>query len=164
MRCALVVALATLSGCIQVTRVVPEDVKVETPDPFLAPGDPDLATTDVEGLFGAPELDPNCYFYEPEKSWYRYWNRNWFQAFRWDGAWFLLRPEDVPAFLRGRVDLEPIRERAKSREERLRELEQQYEEIERRERERQERELGGADPRSSDDPGPGDAPGDDASP
>jgi len=139
----LALTLTALLGCIQVTRVVEDEKPVKTPDPFLAAADPDLASTDAEGWFGAPELDPNCYFYQPEKSWYRYWNRNWFVAYRWDGSWFLLPEKEVPAFLRGRVDLEPLRERAKSRTDRLRELEEKYEQLERQaeeEREREERE------------------------
>ncbi len=119
------------AGCIQVVRQTTEpEIEVRTPNPFTQESQGKLEATDTKGLFKAPELDKNCYYYEPKKEWYRFSYNRWFQAFRWDGYWFELRDEDVPKFLRNRV---PIVETV-TKKKRLEELDKKLEEIDKQER------------------------------
>ncbi len=71
------------------------------PEPFAGPGPPSLEETDVPGLQAASSLDPDVYYHEPSELWYRYTFRRWYQAFRWDGHWFIV--EEVPDFLAERA-------------------------------------------------------------
>jgi hypothetical protein len=147
-------ALTALASCVQVVQRAPDAPPPRTPDPYLAEAPGDLVPTDHPGLFQAPELGRTCYTYEPDRSWYRFAYSNWYQAFRWDGEWFLLLDKDVPKFLAGRVPKAPER----PRERRLDDLERELEEIDRREREERER------LRPSPQSGPRDAPSAEASP
>lgn len=135
-------------ACVQVVQTAPpQEPPPRTPDPFTSMEDPVLEPTDQPGLFKASSLDPNCYFIENDGAWYRFAYNSWYQAFRWDGAWFQLRPQDVPKVLAGRVKIQPnetLKERLKEQERRLEEIDRQerLEEQERRleEIDRQERE------------------------
>ena len=118
-------------GCIQVVRQQGEpEIEIRTPNPFTKENQGQLEPTDFKGLFKAPELDKNCYYYEPKKEWYRFSYNRWFQAFRWDGYWFELRDEDVPKFLQNRVPVvaEPTKKK------RLEELDKKLEELDKQER------------------------------
>jgi hypothetical protein len=70
-----------------------------TPAPLVGNGSPTLEPSSVEGLFGAPGVHPDLYYYAPDDLWYRYWRGAWYQAFHWDGAWF--PPRQVPESLKG---------------------------------------------------------------
>ena len=119
------------TGCIQIVKTGGEpELEVRTPNPFTTESQGKLEPTEFKGLFKAPELDKNCYYYEPKKEWYRFSYNRWFQAFRWDGYWFELRDEDVPKFLQGRV---PIVETV-TKKKRLEELDKKLEEIDKQER------------------------------
>lgn len=68
------------------------------PAPFAGEEVPTLELLETEGLFRAPSVDPHLYFYAPDDLWYRYWREEWYQAFRWNGAWF--PPASLPEPLR----------------------------------------------------------------
>jgi len=126
-------------GCIQVVQQpAPPEIKVKTPKPFLASGDPELQPTDQADWLAAPSLDISCYFYKKDQTWYRFWRNRWFQAFRWDGAWFELPENEIPEFLRAQAEIKPEIQKSKPKLDRLKELERRYEELERKEREEQE--------------------------
>ena len=119
------------TGCIQIVRTNTEpEIEVRTPNPFTKESQGKLEPTDFKGLFKAPELDKDCYYYEPKKEWFRFSYNRWFQAFRWDGYWFELRDEDVPKFLQNRVPVvaEPTKKK------RLEELDKKLEELDKQER------------------------------
>ena len=130
-----ILALTLLAACVQVVQRPPEEPPPPTPDPYLAAGPGELVATDHPGLFQAPELGRTCYTYEPKREWYRFAYNHWYQAFRWDGDWYLVPDAQVPKFLAGRVPKEPVRSKA----DKLDELERQLEEIDRKEREERER-------------------------
>lgn len=95
-------ALVVLAACqptgFGITATPPPEVKQPPiPSPFRGEEQPVLERTDKQGLFSAPELAPNVYFYEAEDLWYRYAYRRWYQAFRWNGSWFIL--EEPPEIL-----------------------------------------------------------------
>jgi len=128
-----------LAACVQVVQQqAPPEIKVKTPDPFFAAEDPALEPTDQPDWLAAPSLDVSCYFYKQDKTWYRFYRNRWFQAFRWDGAWFELPESEVPAFLQAQAEQKPIVQKSKSKMERLKELERRYEELEQQEAEREE--------------------------
>ena len=100
---ALVVAvLLGVGSCTlnMTTTTVPESVEGPIPPPFEGVEAPALAPTDVEGLSRAPSLAPNVYYYAPADLWYRRSYRRWYQAFRWNGNWFILA--ETPEVLVGR--------------------------------------------------------------
>ena len=70
------------------------------PDPLSGDGPPALEETDEPGLLAAPSLDANLYYHQPSELWYRHTFRRWYQAFRWNGNWFLV--DEVPEFLADR--------------------------------------------------------------
>ncbi len=90
---------ACVSGAIT-TTTLPEAREGPIPSPFEGDEAPLLETSDVEGLMKAPGLGPNVYYHGPADLWYRRAYRRWYQAFRWNGNWFIL-PE-TPAVLVGR--------------------------------------------------------------
>ncbi len=97
---AAFVALAacTPTGFSITATPTPEPKQPPIPSPFSGEEEPVLEATDKDGLHMAPGLAPNVYFYEPEDVWYRYAYRRWYQAFRWNGSWFILdEPPDVLA-------------------------------------------------------------------
>jgi hypothetical protein len=119
------------AGCIQIVQQPTEpEIEVRTPKPFTSENHGKLEPTELKGLFQVPELDKACYYYEPKKEWYRFSYNRWFQAFRWDGAWFELRDEDVPKFLQGRVQIVE----GPTKKKRLEELDKKLEEIDKQER------------------------------
>jgi hypothetical protein len=123
---ALVLAGA---ACIQVVQTAPDmEPEPQTPDPLVSMEPPKLVPTEAPGLFAAPALDPTLYYYEPDELWYRYSYRRWFQAFRWDGAWFV--PERVPDVVKARVP----EETPKTLKEQIRTLDKKLEELDRDER------------------------------
>jgi len=135
-RATLLLAAWTLAACVQIVQNPgPPEIEVKTPKPFLAEGPPALEPTEESDWFGAPSLDVSCYYYKPDKYWYRFFRNRWFQAFRWDGAWFELPDEEVPPFLQARAEIKPEIQQSKSKREKLDELQRQLEEIDRRERE-----------------------------
>lgn len=96
MRLSSIAALAlVLLGCptgnFDVTVTQPPPIK-QPPIPGSFEGDaaPGLEATDRPGVFSAPELGPNVWFHEPADLWYRHAYRRWYQAFRWNGNWFVL--------------------------------------------------------------------------
>lgn len=105
---ALLLPVLLASGCLilgatgglTVTQV-PDEYEGPIPDPFSGDAPPALEPTPYEGLLRAPSLGSDVYYHEPTDLWYRYTFRRWYQAFRWDGAWFVL-PE-TPTIL---VDVE----------------------------------------------------------
>jgi hypothetical protein len=126
-------ALAALlsAACIQIVQTPSEpEIEVRTPNPFTNENQGKLEPTDFKGLFTAPELDKNTFYYAPKKEWYRFSYNRWFQAFRWDGYWFELRDEDVPRFLQGRVEVV----QGPTKKKRLEELDKKLEEIDKQER------------------------------
>ena len=103
--CAATAALLIASACIQVVQTAPPmEPEPRTPDPLVSLEEPKLEPTEVEGLFAAPGLAESLFYYEPQELWYRYEYRRWFQAFRWDGYWFV--PEKVPEVLKAMVPAE----------------------------------------------------------
>lgn len=107
MRVIVSLVLASLlCGCLQMTVVPTEEgPRIRLPKPFEGEEPPALEATDQEGLYLAPLLAPNVYFHEAEELWYRYAYRSWYQAFRWNGNWFVL--DDVPPILANREIIRP---------------------------------------------------------
>ncbi len=102
-RAALAVAGLLCGACVAfgiTTTVQPESREGPIPPPFQSDEAPALAASNVEGLFRAPSLGPNVYFHEPAQLWYRRAYRRWYQAFRWNGNWFILAK--TPQILVGR--------------------------------------------------------------
>jgi hypothetical protein len=112
------------SACIQVVQTAPpQEPEPRTPEPFVSMEEPKLVPTEVPGLFAVPSLDATVYYYKPEELWYRYAYRSWYQAFRWDGAWFI--PGKLPDVVKARVPQETpktIKEQVKSLDQKLEEL------------------------------------------
>jgi hypothetical protein len=129
------VLLAT--ACIQVVRTTQEqEPEPRAPDPLISMTEPKLEPTGVEGLLAAPALDPTLYYYEPDELWYRYAYKRWYQAFRWDGNWFI--PDDVPKAVKDRSP----KETPKTVKDKAKELKGKLDEIDRQERlEQLEREM-----------------------
>ncbi len=102
-RAALAGAGLLCGACVAfgiTTTVQPESTEGPIPTRFQSDEPPALAASDVEGLFRAPSLGPNVYFHEPPNLWYRRAYRRWYQAFRWNGNWFILA--ETPEILVGR--------------------------------------------------------------
>ena len=132
--------LLLCSGCVQIVTTQGEpEIEVRTPKPFLGDGPGDLQPTDVKGLFKAPKLDPNCYYYKPKDEWYRFSYNRWFTAYKsWQAEWWEMRDEDVPKYLQGRVALVE----GKSKKQKLEDLDKRLEELDRQERlEQQQKQL-----------------------
>ena len=85
------------TGLSIVMQPAPAVKQPPIPSTFEGDGDPTLEKTDQAGLFYVPELGPNVYFYKSDDLWYRYAYHRWYQAFRWDGNWFIL--QDPPEVL-----------------------------------------------------------------
>jgi hypothetical protein len=138
LRALLALAAALLAtACIQVVRTTQEqEPEPRAPDPLVSMEEPKLEPTGVEGLLAAPALDPTLVYYEPEELWYRYAYKRWYQAFRWDGNWFI--PDDVPKAVKDRSP----KETPKTVKDKAKELKGKLEEIDRKERlEQLEREM-----------------------
>lgn len=101
-RAVLALVCAVCTGCAYgvTTTTQPAPREGPIPPPFVGDDPPALAPTDVEGLSRAPSLAPNVYYYAPADLWYRRAYRRWYQAFRWNGNWFILA--ETPTVLVGR--------------------------------------------------------------
>ncbi len=94
---------AALTGCpmnfgISVQPATPARPEEPMPPAFEGEVDPPLEALSAEGLFVAPAVNPHLYYSSSDDLWYRYWRGRWYQAFRWNGAWF--PPRRVPESLR----------------------------------------------------------------
>jgi len=128
---ALALALSLCAGCIvsmgsSSTPTHPEE-RIPVPDKFKADHAPALVECEVEGCKRAPELDPNLYYCAKDGHWFRYALNRWYLAFAWDGNWFPTTKGDLPPSL---VAITPAPEEVKkSREARLKELDQKLQKI-----------------------------------
>jgi len=93
-------------GCIglAVTQI-PENTEPPIPNPFRGDTPPELEETEAEGVMAAPSLGPNVFYVESEDLWYRYRYKRWYQAFRWNGTWFI--QPDPPPLVVAQVSLDP---------------------------------------------------------
>ena len=126
------VALIAFTSCIsvQVSRR-PEEAPTRTPNEFVTVEEPVQEPTGVDGLFRAPNIDKNLFYYAPDKAWYRWAYDQWFQAFRWDGKWYAIPEKDMPKpILTVEIDRAPER----SLKDKLREQERALKEIDRKRR------------------------------
>ena len=92
-------ALLLLAGCptgfgVQVVQPPPLPPEPPMPPSFEGETAPELEPTSSAGLFRAPTVDTQLYYYAPDDLWYRQWRGKWYQAFSWNGAWF--PPRQVP--------------------------------------------------------------------
>jgi hypothetical protein len=86
-------------GAVTVTAPPPR-YEPPVPERFGGKAAPLLLETDAPGLLRAPSVDEHLYYYRPDDLWYRFAFNRWYQAFAWNGNWFV--PEKVPDVLRGR--------------------------------------------------------------
>ncbi len=100
MRTYLAVTFSLLLAACVTIQQAPPIREGPIPDPFEGEQQPELEATEIDGLFKVPTLAPNVFFHESEENWYRYAYRRWYQAFRWNGNWFLV--DEVPKFLADR--------------------------------------------------------------
>ncbi len=96
---ALLIWVAMIGGCDFDVWVEPASPPiVDPPLPQRLEGEaPALLETEFEGIQIAAN-HPELYYVQAEDLWYRYWRKQWYQAFNWDGNWF--PPERVPKQLR----------------------------------------------------------------
>ncbi len=86
---------------ITIEQPPPPPPEPPMPASFEGDADPQLEALSAPGLFRAPSIHPDLYYYEADDLWYRYWRRGWYQAFHWNGAWF--PPRKVPGPLLDRT-------------------------------------------------------------
>ena len=134
MRCARALATAALlagsAGCIISfsQTATPVEHTVPVPDKYKADATPDLVdAAGIEGCKNAPSLDANLYYCGKEEHWYRWALNRWYMAFAWDGNWFPVTKTELPKSLAA-ITPAPA-EVKKSREERLKELQEQLEKL-----------------------------------
>ena len=100
------IAALTAAGCIGLAvSQIPENTEPPIPSPFRGDTAPELVPTETAGVLAAESLGPNVFYFEPEDLWYRYRFKRWYQAFRWDGTWFI-QPDPPPAVV-SQVSLAP---------------------------------------------------------
>ncbi len=92
-------ATACMHGAVTVTQP-PPSYEPPIPERFRGEGPPELRNTDAPGLLRAPSVDRDLYYFRPDDLWYRFAYNRWYQAFSWNGNWFV--PEQVPEVLKGR--------------------------------------------------------------
>lgn len=132
-------SLILLASCVSVQvqqrpGAAEADRAVRTPKAFVTVDEPVQEPTEVEGLYRAPNIDRNLFYYEKDRAWYRWAYGRWFQAFRWDGKWYEMPEQALPAaLLQADVDRAPVR----SVRDTLRDQERALEEIDKQERLRQ---------------------------
>jgi hypothetical protein len=100
---ALACALAACgAGCTSfgLTTTVIDTPNEYVPRPFKGDTEPALTPTDVTDLYRVESLGPNVYYDGGQDLWYRRARRQWYQAFRWNGNWFIV--SKTPALLVGR--------------------------------------------------------------
>ena len=97
----LALAIAMTLACVSLSISMPPPGPPPPPIPDVFSGDsqPALEATGIEGLLAARSLGPNVYFHAGDDLWYRRAYRRWYQAFRWNGNWFLVA--ETPEFLEG---------------------------------------------------------------
>ena len=102
----LALLMASAPGCLVVGAVggltmtpIPDEYEGPIPEPFSGSEPPQLEPTRHAGLQKAASLGPDVYYDEPTELWYRYKFRRWYQAFRWNGNWFVL--QETPQVLAG---------------------------------------------------------------
>ena len=87
---------------------------------------PSWSTSAVDGCQRAT-LDPNLYYCAKDEHWFRWAMNRWYMAFAWDGNWFPTTKTELP---KGLAAITPAPEEVKkSREDRLKELEQELEKL-----------------------------------
>lgn len=105
----------------------PVEHTVPVPDRYKADAPPALVDAGIEDCRQAPSLDANLYYCAKDEHWFRWALNRWYMAFAWDGNWFPTTKSELP---RGLAAITPAPEEVKkSREERLKELEQQLEKL-----------------------------------
>ena len=129
-RAAVVLTLALCAGCVvnmgTNTTVTPPEERTPVPDRYEGKA-PELVDAGIEGCKRAAALDPNLYYCAAQEQWFRYAMNRWYLAFAWDGNWFPVTGKELPP---GLVSITPApAEVAKSREERLKELENKLDKI-----------------------------------
>ncbi len=136
-----ILALA-LSGCIgssfgiEIVEPPPPPPEPPVPDRFVGDTAPELVSSELPGFKKAPSLDPSVYFLEKERHWYRFALNRWYLGFTWDGNWFPVEADEVPAALRAltpsirEVSAQEAGKKEKTREEKLRELDERLRELE----------------------------------
>lgn len=124
---AAAVLLASSACQFGITQTAPPAERREpVPDKYKGDAPPELIDAGIEGCERAT-LDANLYYCAVDEHWYRWALNRWYMAFTWDGNWFPTRKAEVPASLRA---LTPAPEEVKkTREDRLRELEEQLEKL-----------------------------------
>jgi hypothetical protein len=130
-RAGRALALALLCGCVvktgTTTTSTPVQPHIPLPDKYQGPAAPTLVDTGVEGCKQAPSLDTNLYYCAKDEHWFRYAMNRWYLAFEWDGNWFPATGSDLPRSL---AAITPKTEEVKkSREDRLKELDEKLEKI-----------------------------------
>ena len=106
LRTSLVAALLGSLGCIGLAvSQIPQNTEPPVPSPLKGDAEPELVATEAEGVHVAPELGPNIFYFEPDDLWFRYRYKRWYQAFRWDGTWFI--QPDPPPVVVALVSLDP---------------------------------------------------------
>ena len=134
-RALLALLLAVGAGCIvnmsNTKTVTPPEARVPVPDKYQADRAPELVECEVPGCKRAPALDANLYFCAKDEYWFRYAMNRWYLAFAWDGNWFPVGDTDLPSAL-ARITPKP-EEVQKSREDRLKELEEKLEKLDQKE-------------------------------
>jgi hypothetical protein len=130
-RAALVLVLVLCAGCIvnmgTTSTVTPPEQRTPVPDKYEGKEPPELVEAGIEGCKRAAALDANLYYCAAQEQWFRWAMHRWYLAFAWDGNWFPVTGSELPP---GLVKITPAPEEvAKSREERLKQLEQKLETI-----------------------------------
>ena len=95
MRISIALTLPLLLAACVTVQQAPPIREGPIPSPFEGEQEPELLATEIEGVFKAPSLAPNVYFHASEEDWYRFAYRRWYQAFRWNGNWFILERKPV---------------------------------------------------------------------
>ena len=122
-------ALLATGGCIIgiTPTATPVEHKTPVPDKYKADAAPELVDAGIEGCQRAEALDPNLYYCTKDEHWFRWALNRWYMAFAWDGNWFPVTKSELPAGLK-QITPAPA-EVKKSREDRLKELEQELEKL-----------------------------------
>ncbi len=142
----LTLSLATVglgsSGCIpgafgiEVVKPPPEAPEAPVPDKYTGEVAPTLVSSGLEGFKTAPGLDPRLYFGVEDKQWYRFAMNRWYLAFDWNGNWFPVDLDEVPAPLRVLTGSlresygDEVEQEKKTREEQLKDLDEKLRELE----------------------------------
>lgn len=121
-----VLLVLPLCGCIGLAPAKAPEERVWAPPRYESENPPTLVPTGIENLSSAPDFDAALYYHSRTEYWYRWVKDRWYMAFTWDGYWFPLPPEEVPAELLGFHEPPTM----KDVQQRLDELEKKLEELE----------------------------------